>query len=111
MHPMKQFLSFLAILIVGTVLVGGPCFLLGAIVGEWTAKKARFSLENEMIVKVIARNQKFKNIEVIMYTADGSAYLAGHVASQQDRDQLRAEMKVLFGEMGQIDRLCGISVE
>ena len=46
-----------------------------------------------------------------MYTADGSAYLGGEVETKEQYERLRSNVKRLFGEAGQIDRLCGVSAK
>ena len=78
----------LAVAFCAGALAGG---LFGALVGELGVKQRRFAYEKKAVVSILASNPPFLQLEIWMYTGDGSAYLAGEVASKADYERLCAD--------------------
>lgn len=105
---MRRFLIVGGLLggLVGTFLVG---LLVGALMGEWGAKTRRFRQERALFASVLADDPSFRDLEIAMYSGDGSAHLAGEVATAADYDRVRSKMLKLMGE-SRTERTDGVDV-
>jgi hypothetical protein len=82
--------------------------LLGAIAGESGAKQRRFAYERKVIAPMLRSDPAFTQLEIVMYTGDGSAYLTGEVATEADRERLRTVMTDLLGSAREVEPLAGV---
>jgi hypothetical protein len=103
----KRFL-FLAAGLIFLALAFSAGGLLGAIAGESAAKQRRFAYEGKVIAPILHSDPAFMQLEIVMYTGDGSAYLMGEVATNADRERLRAAMTDLLGSAREVEPLAGV---
>jgi hypothetical protein len=112
---MRRRLLFLAAGLIGLAvsfcagaLLGG---LLGALAGETGAKQRRFAYEVNAIASILSSDPAFAQIEILMYTGDGSAYLMGEVATKSDYERLRSAMTHLLGSAREVAPLGAVSTK
>jgi len=99
------------IVVVIIVVVIVSAFLLGGFFGVYKERQRRFAEESRVIEKILQDSKiSIGNLELLMYTGDGTAFLIGEVRTRRDFDRLRDRLDSAFGTSTEVDRMCGISL-
>jgi hypothetical protein len=100
-----------AVILVAFAVVFSAGTLLGLVVGAVRERDYRFSREREVMGSMLKGEPAFAGIQIKMNSSDGSAYLSGEVETKEQYERLRSNVKRLFGESGDIDRMYGVSTK
>lgn len=84
-------------------------WFLGAVMGTYKERCRRFESEKTLIRSTLKSNH-FDDIELLMYTGDGSAMLNGQVSSPEEFDRLRKVVEETVGRLRDVDRMCGVEI-
>jgi hypothetical protein len=104
-------LSGLRYLLITSVIWLPIGLFVGALMGEFHCKYRRFSGEKAIMARVLAGDPSLSNVEIGIFTADGTASLHGSVATKADYDRLRSRMKDLMGESRIGDIMYAVTVK
>jgi hypothetical protein len=112
--PSRGCLRLVYVLLVGSVttlpLGLGIGLIIGSFRGEYRCKGRRVAEEKAIITPVLAGDSAMAGITMEMFTGDGTAYLNGEVATQEDLDRLRSRMTTLLGEPRIKELMYGVGV-
>jgi hypothetical protein len=95
--------------ILGAIIGGLCCFVLGAIFGNLQWYRNRFESESVAARKVIELKPQFSNLELFK-SSNGTLQFVGTVPNQDARKELEASIIDQFGRIDLNVRLAGIKV-
>ena len=109
-HPTKGRLISIVVFLIGSAITLPVGLIVGSLRGDYACKERRFADEKAHIAPVLASDPSMSNIEIEMFTGDGTAELYGDVATKEELHRLQSRMRTLMGEARNNQFLDGVSV-